>query len=72
MKAAVSRTEDQHDDAALTALMNSAARALEEAGLTAQDLIDELPEIQEEMLRQDLGDAFVNELRRMHAALYRE
>ncbi|HXT35227.1 MAG TPA: hypothetical protein VN837_06585 [Chloroflexota bacterium] len=72
MKAAVSRTEDQHEDAALTALMNSAARALEEAGLTAQDLIDELPTVQEEVLRQDLGEAFVNELRRMHAALHCE
>ncbi|HEY8286138.1 MAG TPA: hypothetical protein VIJ28_17275 [Chloroflexota bacterium] len=72
MKVVVSRTEDQNGDAELTALMNSAARALEEAGLTAQDLIDELPAIQEEMLRQDLGDAFVNELRRMHAALHHE
>lgn len=56
------------DDAELTALMNRAARALEAAGITAQDLIDELPAVQEELLRQDLGDAFVDELYRLHAA----
>jgi hypothetical protein len=60
------------DDPVLVALMNRAARSLQEAGLTSQDLLDELPLAQEELLREDLGDEFVDSLLRLHASLHHE
>ena len=49
--------------------MAQAARALEEAGLTVQDLLDELPAAGEAVMRQIYGDALVDDLLREHRAL---
>jgi hypothetical protein len=42
---------------------------LENAGLTVEDLLAELPAVREEILREDYGDEFVDELARRHAAV---
>ncbi|HVC82427.1 MAG TPA: hypothetical protein VNL35_18220 [Chloroflexota bacterium] len=49
-------------------LMHQAVRALEEAGLTTQDLLDEIPVVGNELMRKEYGDAFVDELERLHKA----
>lgn len=72
MEATASEAVNVHDDPELMALMNRAARVIEDAGLSAEDLIAELPEVQEELLRQDLPEEFIKELSRLHAALYSE
>ena len=48
--------------------MHQAARALEDAGLTTQDLLDEIPVVGNELMRKEYGDAFVDELERLHKA----
>jgi bifunctional DNA-binding transcriptional regulator/antitoxin component of YhaV-PrlF toxin-antitoxin module len=57
--------QDKH----LAILIQGATKALANAGLTAQDIIDELPAIRDEMMRETYGEAFVAELARVHAAL---
>jgi hypothetical protein len=57
------------DDSTLIELMNRAARSLQQAGLSTQDLLDELPTAQDQLLREDLGDEFVNALIRMHPTM---
>lgn len=46
--------------------MHRAVRALEDAGLTTQDLLDEIPVVGNELMRKEYGDAFVDELERLH------
>jgi hypothetical protein len=48
--------------------MSQAAQVLEEAGITVQDLLDELPAAGEEVMRQIYGDALVDDLLREHGA----
>jgi bifunctional DNA-binding transcriptional regulator/antitoxin component of YhaV-PrlF toxin-antitoxin module len=57
--------QDEH----LARLSEHAAQILENAGLTVEDLLAELPAVREEILREDYGDAFVDELARRHAAV---
>jgi hypothetical protein len=56
------------EDRALASAMAQAAQVLEEAGLTAQDLLDELPAAGEEVMRRLYGDALVDDLLREHRA----
>jgi hypothetical protein len=49
----------QEEAPSLEELMHRAALALEEAGLTAQDLLDELPVAGVELMRREYGDGFV-------------
>ena len=42
---------------------------VQDAGLTVEDLLAELPAVREEILREDYGDEFVDELARRHAAV---
>jgi hypothetical protein len=58
----------QEETPSLDELMHRAARALEEADVTVEDLIDALPEVGNELMRREYGDAFVDELERLHAA----
>jgi hypothetical protein len=58
----------QEEAPSLEELMHRAALALEEAGVTAQDLLDELPIAGIELMRREYGDAFVDELERIHTA----
>ena len=60
------------DDPVLVALMNRAALSLQEAGLTTEDLLAELPAARDALLREDLGDAVVDALVSQHAALQHE
>jgi hypothetical protein len=48
--------------------MAEAMQVLDEAGMTAQDLLDELPAAGEEVLRRIYGDALVDDLLREHRA----
>jgi AbrB family looped-hinge helix DNA binding protein len=57
--------QDEH----LARLSEHAAQILENAGLTVEDLLAELPAVREEILREDYGDEFVDELTRRHAAV---
>jgi hypothetical protein len=59
------------DDPVGTA-MDRAARVLEQAGLTIDDLLDELPQIRDRIAREAYGDAFMDELGREYAALYKQ
>jgi AbrB family looped-hinge helix DNA binding protein len=61
-------SQDKH----LALLVQQATKALANAGLTAQDIIDELPVIREEMMRETYGEEFVAEVARLHAALRAE
>ncbi len=56
------------EDRELASAMAQAAQALEEAGLNAQDLLDELPAAGEEVMRRIYGDALVDDLLREHRA----
>lgn len=49
--------------------MAQAVKVLEEAGMTAQDLLDELPAAGEEVMRRIYGDALVDDLLREHRAV---
>ena len=57
--------QDEH----LARLSEHAAQLLENAGLTVEDLLAELPAVREEILREDYGDEFVDELARRQAAV---
>ena len=57
--------QDEH----LARVSEQAAQMLENAGLTVEDLLAELPAVREEILREDYGDEFVDELARRHAAV---
>jgi len=48
--------------------MARAAQALEEAGISAQNLFDDLPAAGEEVMRRIYGDALVDDLLREHRA----
>ena len=56
------------DDRELALAMARAAQALEEAGMSAQDLLDELPAAGEEVMRQIYDDALVDDLLREQRA----
>lgn len=49
--------------------MDRAARVLAQAGLTVDDLLDDLPRIRDQVVRERYGDAFMDELGRERAAL---
>lgn len=57
--------QDEH----LVQLSEHAAQILERAGLTVDDLLDELPAAREEIMREEYGDAFMDALEREHAML---
>src|SRR3954447_5629001 len=61
-------SQDKH----LALLVKQATKALADAGLTAQDIIEELPAVREEIMRETYGEEFVAELARLHAALRAE
>jgi bifunctional DNA-binding transcriptional regulator/antitoxin component of YhaV-PrlF toxin-antitoxin module len=61
-------SQDKH----LALLVRQATKALANAGLTAQDIIEELPAVREEMMREAYGEEVVAELARLHAALRAE
>lgn len=54
-------------DAQLAALMERASRAVAGAGLVAQDYIDEVPAVREELLQEGYSAGFVAQLRAEHA-----
>jgi len=54
-------------DAQLAALMEKASHSVAAAGLTAQDFIDELPAVREELLRERYSADFVAQVRADHA-----
>lgn len=56
-------------DAQLATLMERASRTAAAAGLTAQDYIDELPAIREELLQESYSADFIAQLRADHAAV---
>ena len=56
------------EDRELASAMAQAAQALEDAGMNAQDLLDELPAAGEEVMRRIYGDALVDDLLREHRA----
>ena len=57
-------------DEQLAALMPRAAAALAAAGVTTQDLLDDLPAARSAVMREAYGDAFMDALAREHAALH--
>lgn len=46
-------------DDPVVAAMNRAARVLEDAGLTVDDLLDELPRVRDQVARETYGDEFM-------------
>lgn len=56
-------------DREMVELMEQAPRRLAEAGLTVQDLLDNLPKVREEVMIEAYGEEFVRDLERRHAAL---
>ncbi len=56
------------EDRELALVMARAAQALEEAGMSAQDLLDDLPAAGEEVMRQIYGDTLVDDLLHEHRA----
>jgi len=54
------------EDHELASAMARAAQVLDEAGMSAQDLLDELPAAGEEVMRRIYGDALVDNLLRNH------
>lgn len=56
------------EDRELALAMARAAQAMEDAGMSAQDLLDELPAAGEEVMRRIYGDALVDDLLREHRA----
>ena len=65
-------TQPWETSPSLEDLMHRAARALEDAGVTAQDLLDEIPLAGNELMRKEYGDAFVDELERIHGTARRD
>ncbi len=57
-----------NEDRELALAMARAAQVLEEAGMSAQDLLNDLPAAGEEMMRRIYGDALVDDLLREHCA----
>jgi bifunctional DNA-binding transcriptional regulator/antitoxin component of YhaV-PrlF toxin-antitoxin module len=57
-------------DDQLRALIGRAERALAGTGARTHDLLDELPAIRDEVMREAYGDAFMDALAREHAALH--
>ena len=57
-------------DAQLAALMERASRSVAAAGLTAQDYIDELPAVREELLLENYTADFISQLRATHARVW--
>src|SRR5690242_16951676 len=58
--------QDEH----LARLAEHASQVLQEAGVTVDDLLADLPSVREEILREEYGDEFVAALARAHAALH--
>ena len=56
-------------DQELETVMAQAVQVLEEAGMTVQDLLDELPAAGEEVMRRIYGDALVDDLLHEHSAV---
>jgi bifunctional DNA-binding transcriptional regulator/antitoxin component of YhaV-PrlF toxin-antitoxin module len=56
-------------DAHVAALLEHAARVVEEAGLTAQDFLDELPAVRAQVVRKLYGEEFMNDLERHYGAI---
>lgn len=56
--------QDDH----LAAMMQRAAEALATAGITAQDLLDDLPQARAEVVAEAYSAEFLRELERLHAA----
>ncbi len=58
--------QDEH----LARLMDDAAAVLQEAGLTPQDFLDELPAVRAEVVEELYGAEFMAELERQRLALH--
>ena len=58
--------QDEH----LAELMDRAAQALERAGLTTEDLLNELPAVRDQVVTELYGKEFMDELAREHAAIH--
>jgi bifunctional DNA-binding transcriptional regulator/antitoxin component of YhaV-PrlF toxin-antitoxin module len=56
-------------DAHVAALLEHAAHLVEEAGLTAQDFLNELPDVRAQVVRKLYGEEFMNDLERRYGAL---
>lgn len=56
-------------DREMVELMEHTVRALKEAGITAQDFLDNLPKAREEVMIEAYGEEFVRDLERRYAAL---
>lgn len=56
-------------DAHVAALLEHAARVVEEAGLTAQDFLDELPAVRAQVVRKLYGEEFMSDLEQRYGAL---
>jgi bifunctional DNA-binding transcriptional regulator/antitoxin component of YhaV-PrlF toxin-antitoxin module len=56
-------------DDQLAALMERAAAALAAAGITTQDLLEDVPAARDAVLREAYGDAFMDDLAREYEAL---
>ena len=56
-------------DREMVELMEHAVQALEEAGITAQNFLDNLPKAREEVMVEEYGEEFVRELEHRHATL---
>jgi hypothetical protein len=58
---------DEESSAQLAVLMERAAQALAMAGLTVQDLIDDLPAARKEVVEEAYGAEFVQHLEQLQA-----
>jgi bifunctional DNA-binding transcriptional regulator/antitoxin component of YhaV-PrlF toxin-antitoxin module len=56
-------------DAHVAALLQHAARVVEESGLAAQDFLDELSAVRAQVVRKLYGEAFMDDLDRRYGAL---
>jgi bifunctional DNA-binding transcriptional regulator/antitoxin component of YhaV-PrlF toxin-antitoxin module len=56
-------------DAYVASLLERAARVVEEAGLTAQDFLDELPAVRAQVVRKLYGEEFMSDLERRYGAM---
>lgn len=54
-------------DAHLAELMEAAAAALERAGITVEEILDELPRARDEVAAEQYGEHFLEDLERAHA-----
>ena len=57
--------QDKH----LAELMDRAAQAMERAGLTTEDLPNDLPAVRDQVVKEMYGTEFMEELAREHAAI---